>query len=1351
MAFTTTQRLDTALLRNLNFRTPLNVPISSQYTLYANGQGQTYWSNSVSPTDLSTVYSTLSSSVYVLGTATNSSVLGLQTAISFTSTSVGNLGSTLTGNVNQLLVNDSNFSNSVTSLSNNLAGLAYSNSVQINNIYNSTIQELSNTLNNYSNLSSFYLETSNLLGIMSSAISSLSTVIGVQNTSTYNVLTSNYKQYTDDKVFDVYIYVNNLSSYLYNDLSYNLSTQSSIAGVTVELLSSISSVTSSIGIVSTTYGNAFSTLYFSSIYTNNSTLDGHELRISQLETLSTNLSSISKYWISTYVSTSQGYQDIAIQSSVSSLTYLYSSLTNSTLQNYSTFNNFSTFMINTYTNINTNISTLTAQVSSLLYEYSILTTSSILGGIYSSFVHLEDYMSTVLWKNDVAFKSTLFSTSIVVIESTANSYFDYYQSTMYASTLSTLIPATQAYYSSIVSTTSYFAISTTASTMYVIANLYASSFYSTTSSLTQYLLDSTATQLNSSIQGNLVIPTQSTNIAYSTIFFSSLTTMLSTGYGQIRNQSTMFSSLYCWYSTSFSTLYIANVNQLVYMSSQIVINNSNASTQLLSNSTLFGRQLSTQNGIFYSSIGILGFSLESTIASTTNAIYAQTTDAANSVLNNIEISTIQTYNNFVTGLNNASSTITLSTLYTEQILNLTGSNSNAIMDMATYRNFNINIFNIANTGASYRLTYSQNTLLGLNYRTGFIFINVSTVGQSYTSNNSQLRFDAYQWGIPTTVFGNVFPYISNADYTLQYQYVIQNNVLFTNLMNVYPRIKIVSASYIPTSYNVRNAITNGIYSNVLWRGTPMTVSWSKYSFFPTALGAPPFSPQVLVDMRINNNVVAEYGPFAFEASNATVAAPYISGIQSSNIFETQLRVYIAGAAGDAATATFYTLLPTFDIVRMLSPTLPTRAYVGGTELVAVTDTGTYPLYSTSITMTNPSGQISYDNTLKYIPQNINNGLLNRGGAVGNNITSLLCSTSIVTSLTGLTLEPENLTNWNTIRTTNVTQTATQIAKTTTDNAWNATAYAVDGFASTIYIAASPNDNKYMTFGLDPSPAGKTMNQFAYSWSFELTTVGIYTSNTLRTSVAYSSANRYAIYYDGTRVQFLLNGVEQYSEARPIGAALYFGASFFSGNSILNNVVYSPFIMPVGILRDASQQIGSTTFFVNAGTYGNSYFSNISSLQRYGTNLSFTLSRPSTTIQFVASTVQLSSGTTSIWRIDTGIANSVTQLSSGTIYMNYNINNIINRISTSAFYYESTFCGPSITLPDTSVTVSMNSVNLTARKTPVSTILYYNLLGNPVAGALTNGMLIQGIITNGSSNFTSSFRTSGNSNVQIFNI
>jgi hypothetical protein len=89
------------------------------------------------------------------------------------------------------------------------------------------------------------------------------------------------------------------------------------------------------------------------------------------------------------------------------------------------------------------------------------------------------------------------------------------------------------------------------------------------------------------------------------------------------------------------------------------------------------------------------------------------------------------------------------------------------------------------------------------------------------------------------------------------------------------------------------------------------------------------------------------------------------------LLQTNVRVYIAGAVNQAATSSFFTLMPAFDTVRMVSPQFPSLAYVGGSELVAVTDLGGYPLYSTSAVINTSN----YDNTSRYIAQNINNGII----------------------------------------------------------------------------------------------------------------------------------------------------------------------------------------------------------------------------------------------------------------------------------------------------------------------------------------------------------------------------------------
>ena len=138
MAFTTTQTLDTVLLRGLNFRTPANAPISTTYSLYANGQGQTYWSNSVSPANLST----LSTGIERLGSNVNSTFLTVFSTLNFQSTYIGSTQQWIFSSVSSLTRNDAALSNSFNILSNQLN----ITSNVLNNKINTTSNYLINTV-----------------------------------------------------------------------------------------------------------------------------------------------------------------------------------------------------------------------------------------------------------------------------------------------------------------------------------------------------------------------------------------------------------------------------------------------------------------------------------------------------------------------------------------------------------------------------------------------------------------------------------------------------------------------------------------------------------------------------------------------------------------------------------------------------------------------------------------------------------------------------------------------------------------------------------------------------------------------------------------------------------------------------------------------------------------------------------------------------------------------------------------------------------------------------------------------------------------------------------------------------
>lgn len=411
-----------------------------------------------------------------------------------------------------------------------------------------------------------------------------------------------------------------------------------------------------------------------------------------------------------------------------------------------------------------------------------------------------------------------------------------------------------------------------------------------------------------------------------------------------------------------------------------------AATQLSTNSTLFGQQLSAQESQFNTVIDSFQPLLQSSIDGTTASVYEYTTLVATSTLNTIESSTIVAYNQFLNSLD--PSTITLSSLYTTQIINLTDTTFNGLMNLDIYRNVTVNLYNVLEGSSNYRLYYQSNSISGLDYRKGIITLNVSTVGSSYSNNKGQLRFDVYRWGIPTTVWGEIYPMISNADYTAQYEYTILNNTVFTNLLNVYPKLAIRN----PTVSTVRgwevyvqSAGSNA--ANYFWRGSAMQISWSNYSYFPfRTVGAPPYEPEINIDVLVNGELMANYGPYPMSQSTAIVYAPYLQN-QTIPVVPTAIRTYFVGKPMEAVETIVYTVLPTFDKI-ILYPRnrgLPSAQFILGGELVGITDSAKYPFYSTSQLVTNSGSNsyISLNGDSTYRVQNLVNGLLNRAGFIGS--------------------------------------------------------------------------------------------------------------------------------------------------------------------------------------------------------------------------------------------------------------------------------------------------------------------------------------------------------------------------------
>ena len=1005
MAFTTTQALDNILLRGLTVRTPGNAPISSQYTLYANGQGQTYWSNSLSPANLSSFSTTIGTSINELSSGTYSTIYGVQDQVEFQSTAINTLNTQFLSATTSLIISDSNINQSIVDTSNYIVGnylpnLSNDLALQVNNIYTSTITYVESTLNAISSYSTFFNEIAYVQSSVNAGLSSLSTSFSLQNASTYSTLTINYNNAIKvATVSSMQFTANQISS-----LSSVIANRSELEYLSTTLTSSF--VSTSLGLqdyISTNDGQTRSSidvLYTSSIVPLQSSVAYTYNTINVLVDFSTSISSVTNVWISSLVSTSQSIQDAYIFASIGQVSSAILDLRLSSAVLQQQVSSLSTYTGSSIQSLVSTSGYYDKTIKTLQYEFSVITTSSILAGIYDTFMALEGYTSTLIGSTintTYAFQSSLYTSTMAQNMSISQTFYDAFISTAYTTAASTIIMSTNMYTSSLISTlystgTTYL-FSSFNSSMYSLMD----SYYSTTSSLTQAIILSTGVQMQSSILTYLSAPTAAALSTFSTQSASSLSGFNTLFYNDMFTYSTTFNRFYTSSVNSYSTLFISSVG--LFQSTNTALSSIiTANTTLLSSySTQYGVQLSTQNGVFISSLNSQQLFMQSTTLSTNQSVLSTTTFITNSTMNSLQSSATSSYVVFLAGLTSLASSAIVSSLYTSQTINLSSTTFTGTMDVDNFRNFDVNIYSLCNGLSNYRLLHTPASS-ALNMRRGIINLNISTVGQAYTNYNSMLKFDAYRWGVPTTVYGAMYPFISNADYVIQYEYTILNQALHTNLLNVYPRLA-VRNGMMSAAANVSINSNAALSSNHFWRGTPITLTWSNYCYFPYgALGAPPFNPEIVIDVYMSNALVAEYGPYNMSQSSATILAP--TPPVSAAVQPVSARLYLLGKASETTTFVFSTVATAFSTIQILpenySGPAGSKRFMGGSELVMITDGGLYPLGTTPPDAIAVAAQSTfnglkytyYESNVAYVPSNLINGLLNRAGYNGTQPVTL---------------------------------------------------------------------------------------------------------------------------------------------------------------------------------------------------------------------------------------------------------------------------------------------------------------------------------------------------------------------------
>ena len=404
MAYPTGANLNNLLLQQLSFRTGGNYPISSLYTLYANGQGQTYWSNSVNPDALSTLSSAVGNAIlstYVeLSTlihdiAPSTIVAELSTFEHYTYSSI----STLFYYQNILLAQSTNL---------NYAFLSTANSfqIQLDSYYQSTLNATNSTVNALVGFSSFYQLISTQNSSFAYALSSMSTGIGLQDAITSTLLINyiNAGLYSTSQW--TYAQISSLTS--------TSATKTQLGAVSTSINYALLSTSTGL---STEINNLNDDIALNSTLINYALLSTSDNLLTTIDTLSGELAYLSSGFVS-------------LSGEVSSYQYY----------NYSTISSLS-LQVSTLTSLtNTN----TAELFSLNQQVSVITTSSILEGIYSTFIQLEAYTVNL-------FDSLQLST-MLFLESTNTAYVEFSQSSI--SGLEVQLTSTfDSYISSLISTT----------------------------------------------------------------------------------------------------------------------------------------------------------------------------------------------------------------------------------------------------------------------------------------------------------------------------------------------------------------------------------------------------------------------------------------------------------------------------------------------------------------------------------------------------------------------------------------------------------------------------------------------------------------------------------------------------------------------------------------------------------------------------------------------------------------------------------------------------------------------------------------------------------------------------------
>ena len=241
----------------------------------------------------------------------------------------------------------------------------------------------------------------------------------------------------------------------------------------------------------------------------------------------------------------------------------------------------------------------------------------------------------------------------------------------------------------------------------------------------------------------------------------------------------------------------------------------------------------------------------------TNAAYVAYSESS---ITGLEVQLTSTFDSYISTLTSTTNTV--------QLIQLNSNNFIGSLDFANYRNFIVQVNDIADlANSTYIVSFNPTSLGNIPLQQGVIMLDISTNTQAYTQNNNKLALNLNSWNIINSATYSEFPMIADSAYKMEYIYSVYNNSVYTSLINIWPYQNTYNLTVSSIEENTAIDPTDiKIYST----GTILEIEWYMYLF---STFIPGFSSFVNVDVDISGVLIQTYGPYSYTQSTVQIAMP----------------------------------------------------------------------------------------------------------------------------------------------------------------------------------------------------------------------------------------------------------------------------------------------------------------------------------------------------------------------------------------------------------------------------------------------------------------------------------------------